>query len=57
MEAHYIVEGSGAVGVAALRDGLLPELKGKKVLTFITDSNVDFKKLIKYHWLIRELPW
>jgi threonine dehydratase len=44
---HYIVEGSGAVGIAALRDGLLPELKGKKVLTFITGSNVDFQKLIK----------
>ncbi|WP_408011464.1 threonine/serine dehydratase [Pseudalkalibacillus sp. A8] len=42
---HYMTEGSGVVGVAALRDGLLPELKGKKVLTIITGSNVDFTKL------------
>ncbi|MBS4191896.1 threonine/serine dehydratase [Bacillus sp. FJAT-49705] len=46
-EHHYMVEGSGAVGVAALRDGLVPEIKGKKVLTFITGSNVDFAKLLK----------
>ncbi|WP_078543611.1 threonine ammonia-lyase [Litchfieldia alkalitelluris] len=46
-EHHYMIEGSGAVGIAALRDGILPELKGKKVLTFITGSNVDFDKLTK----------
>ena len=46
-EHHYLIEGSGAVGIAAFRDGLLQELKGKKVLTFITGSNVDFGKLTK----------
>ncbi|WP_257348247.1 threonine ammonia-lyase [Pseudalkalibacillus decolorationis] len=44
-EHHYMIEGSGMVGVAALRGGLIPELKGKKVLTLITGSNVDITKL------------
>ena len=28
-----VVEGSGVVGLAALMDGLLPELAGKKLVT------------------------
>ena len=44
-EHHYMIEGSGAVGIAALQSGLIPDVKGKKVLNFITGSNVDFGKL------------
>lgn len=46
-EHHYIVEGSGVVGIAAFHDGLLDDLKGKKVLTFVTGSNLDFNKLLE----------
>jgi threonine dehydratase len=44
-EHHYIIEGSGAVGIAALLNGSLPELKGKKVLNIVSGSNVDAGKL------------
>jgi threonine dehydratase len=46
-EHHYMVEGSGAVGVAALLQNQLPQLKGKKVLNIISGSNVDAAKLAK----------
>lgn len=46
-EHHYMVEGSGAVGVAALLHGHLPHLKGKKVLNIVSGSNVDAAKLGK----------
>lgn len=46
-EHHYMVEGSGAVGIAALQNGYFPQLKGKKVLTIISGSNVDAGKLAK----------
>lgn len=46
-EHHYMVEGSGAVGIAALLHGHLPHLKGKKVLTVVSGSNVDAAKLGK----------
>ncbi|KAL5253145.1 hypothetical protein ACHWQZ_G013056 [Mnemiopsis leidyi] len=36
-----VVEGSGVVGLAALLDGLLPELKGKKVVTILCGGNID----------------
>lgn len=38
---RQMVEGSGAVGVAAFRDGLLGRLHGKKVLIVITGGNID----------------
>ncbi len=36
-----IVEGAGAVGVAALMHNKLPELKGKKVVSLLSGGNVD----------------
>lgn len=36
-----VVEGSGVVGLAALMDGLLPELAGKKVVTILCGGNID----------------
>ncbi|KAK6739053.1 hypothetical protein RB195_020872 [Necator americanus] len=36
-----VVEGGGAVGVAALISGQLPELRGKKVVTILTGGNID----------------
>lgn len=47
-EHHYMVEGSGAVGVAAFQDGLLDHLKGKKVLNLVTGGNIDLKRLAKF---------
>lgn len=50
---HYMIEGSGAVGMAAFFDGQLSSLKNKKVLVVITGGNIDvgqFKDfMIKYH--------
>lgn len=46
-EHHYMIEGSGAVGIAALLNGDLPDLKGKKVLNIVSGSNVDASKLAK----------
>ena len=36
-----VVEGAGAVGLAALMAGLLPELRGKKVVLPLTGGNID----------------
>lgn len=36
-----VVEGGGAVGLAAMLQGLLPELKGKKVVLPLCGGNVD----------------
>ncbi|KRX90231.1 L-threonine dehydratase catabolic TdcB [Trichinella pseudospiralis] len=36
-----IVEGSGAAGFAALISGLLPELKGKKIVIILSGGNID----------------
>ncbi|KAK5967141.1 L-threonine dehydratase catabolic TdcB [Trichostrongylus colubriformis] len=36
-----VVEGGGAVGLAALISGKLPELKGKKVVSILTGGNID----------------
>ncbi|GBP85808.1 hypothetical protein EVAR_65872_1 [Eumeta japonica] len=38
---RIVVEGSAAVGVAAIMAGLLPNLKGKKVVTILTGGNID----------------
>ncbi|MEJ8543744.1 threonine ammonia-lyase [Brevibacillus borstelensis] len=46
-EHHLMVEGSGAVGVAALLQGAVPGIAGKKVLTIVSGSNVDAGKLAK----------
>ena len=45
-EHHWMIEGSGAVGVAALLHGNL-DLAGKKVGTILSGSNVDATKLAK----------
>jgi threonine dehydratase len=45
-EHHYMIEGSGAVGVAALLNGYV-DVKGKKVCTILSGSNVDASKLAK----------
>ncbi len=44
-EHHYMVEGSGAVGVAALLNDQVPDVRGKKVLGVISGGNVDAGKL------------
>merc|ERR1712055_944350 len=36
-----VVEGGGAMGLAALLAGMLPELKGKKVVTTLCGGNID----------------
>ena len=36
-----VVEGAGAVGLAALMSGVLPELKGKRVVLPLTGGNID----------------
>ena len=41
---HQIVEGSAAVGVAAMLHHL-PELGGLKVLNIVTGSNVDASRI------------
>ncbi|GAA3066728.1 MULTISPECIES: threonine/serine dehydratase [Actinomycetes] len=38
---RQMIEGSGAVGVAAFQQGLLEDLRGKKVLTVATGGNID----------------
>lgn len=44
-EHHLMVEGSGAVGIAALMQGVVPDLAGQKVLCIVSGSNVDASKL------------
>lgn len=46
-EHHMMVEGSGAVGVAALLHGKLQLGRGEKVLNIITGSNIDLTKFAK----------
>ncbi|MFY0545016.1 threonine ammonia-lyase [Brevibacillus sp. H7] len=46
-EHHYMVEGSGAVGVAALLNEAIPGIRGQKVLNIVSGSNVDAAKLAK----------
>ncbi|CAI4232682.1 unnamed protein product [Auanema sp. JU1783] len=36
-----VVEGGGAVGLAAIISGKLPELKGKRVVSILTGGNID----------------
>jgi threonine dehydratase len=36
-----IIEGAGAIGLAALLSGQLPELKGRKVVLLLTGGNID----------------
>ncbi|KAJ8723859.1 hypothetical protein PYW07_007839 [Mythimna separata] len=40
-EEKFNVEGAGAVGMAALMCGLLPNLKGKRVVVVISGGNID----------------
>ncbi|CAH2045234.1 unnamed protein product, partial [Iphiclides podalirius] len=40
-EERFVVEGAGAVGVAAVMAGLFPNLKGKKVVCILTGGNID----------------
>lgn len=47
-EHHYMIEGSGAVGIALFQDGLLDDLKGKKVLTLVTGSNIDVNRVAEF---------
>ncbi len=39
-EHHLVVEGSGAVGVAALLNGLVAEVQGRQVVVLLTGRNV-----------------
>jgi threonine dehydratase len=43
---HLVVEGSGAVGIAALRAGKLQHL-GKRVAVVISGANVDMPILLR----------
>ncbi|MFA0888489.1 MAG: threonine/serine dehydratase [Synergistales bacterium] len=45
-EHHQVVEGSGAIGVAALLDHLL-EVRGKKVGVVVSGGNIDEGRLLK----------
>lgn len=45
---RQMVEGSGAVGVAALREGRLDHLVGKKVLTIVTGGNIDADRFSRF---------
>lgn len=36
-----VVEGGGAVGLAAILEGKVPELKGKKVVSILSGGNID----------------
>ncbi|XP_022817918.1 uncharacterized protein LOC111350530 [Spodoptera litura] len=40
-QEKYVVEGGGAVGVAAIMAGLVPELSGKKVVCILSGGNID----------------
>nr|XP_034833940.1 L-threonine ammonia-lyase-like [Maniola hyperantus]XP_034833941.1 L-threonine ammonia-lyase-like [Maniola hyperantus] len=40
-QEKYVVEGGGAVGVAAIMAGLVPELAGKKVACILSGGNID----------------
>lgn len=40
-QEKYVVEGGGAVGVAAIMAGLVPELEGKKVVCILSGGNID----------------
>ncbi|GGE28726.1 threonine dehydratase [Marinithermofilum abyssi] len=46
-EHHQMVEGSGAVGVAALRTGRIPNIAGKKVVCVVSGGNVDAERLAR----------
>ncbi|XP_013200994.2 L-threonine ammonia-lyase [Amyelois transitella] len=40
-QQKFVVEGAGAVGVAAIMAGLVPELANKKVVCVLTGGNID----------------
>ncbi|XP_047033511.1 L-threonine ammonia-lyase-like isoform X3 [Helicoverpa zea] len=40
-QEKYVVEGGGAIGVAAIMAGLVPELAGKKVVCILSGGNID----------------
>lgn len=46
---HYMLEGSAVVGIAALQEGLIPDIKGKKVLTFATGGNIDLGRVAGFY--------
>lgn len=47
-EHHFIVEGAAVAGITAFRDGLLSDLKGKKVLTLVTGGNIEIEQLVEF---------
>ncbi|MFD1928544.1 threonine/serine dehydratase [Sporosarcina siberiensis] len=46
---HNMLEGSAVVGIAALQQGLIPNIEGKKVLTFATGGNVDLGRIAEFY--------
>ncbi|XP_041969334.1 L-threonine ammonia-lyase-like [Aricia agestis] len=46
-EERFVVEGAGAVPIAAIMAGLFPNLKGKKVVCVLTGGNVDTTTLAR----------
>lgn len=46
-DAKLVVEGAGAVGVAALMVDRIPELKGKKVCVVLSGGNIDLGQLAR----------
>jgi threonine dehydratase len=45
-EHHQVVEGSGAIGVAALMEKLV-DVRGRKVGVVVSGGNIDEGKLLK----------
>jgi threonine dehydratase len=46
-EHHLVVEGSAAVGVAALLDGLIPDIAGRRVVALLCGRNVSSETLLR----------
>ena len=44
---HRLVEGAGAVGCAALCEGLIPNTEGRKVVIVISGGNIDMTTLTR----------
>lgn len=46
LTCKVVSEGAGAVGIAALLEGKLDNLKGKRVVFIVSGGNIDQEKLI-----------
>lgn len=46
---HYMLEGSAVVGISALQENLIPNVKGKKILTIATGGNIDLGRVAQFY--------